>query len=282
MKNNRLLKRITALVCALVLLVSCFAGCGFGDDKVYRTYEEIKEAGKVRIGVYSDNNPFSFANENGDYQGYEINFANQLAKKMGVKAKFVSTEADDRAKYLETGKVDIVIASYAIEKTAKKLVDFAKPYMKTSLAAVASDKEKIASLNDLEKKDRVIVVSGSAAASYMTENYPDVNLVECGSENEAIDALENNKGVLWLGDNIKVAEFAYQNDGFSLVINELGDTVKYAPAVSKGNSTLEKKINKIIKKLTKEDFFTADYNETLKNVYGEDFAQSLIIDSTSK
>ena len=277
MKKSKLLIRITAVFCVLIIIASCVVGCGFGDDRVYRTYSELKEDGAVKIGVTADNTPFGFVGENGEYQGYEIRFAERLAKELKLKLKFVSTELEDRAKYLETGKVDIVIAAYAKEKTVKKVVSFCKPYMKSALGAVSADKNKIKSLDDLKKKQKVIVVSGSAAYKYMKENYPKVKLCECADENEAIDALDENKGVLWLGDNTQVAEFSVQNDDYTLRIAQTGDIVEYAPAVSKGNSSLVKKINKAVDKLNKENFFSADYQQTLKNVYGKRFEECLVI-----
>ncbi|MCR5653605.1 MAG: transporter substrate-binding domain-containing protein [Ruminococcus sp.] len=277
MNKNGILIRTVTLLAAIVIAVSCFAGCGSNDDRVYRTYKELKEDGNVKIGVTSDNTPFGFADENGDYQGYEIRFADRLAKELGLKVKFVSTEIEDRAKYLETGKVDIVIADYAVEKTAKKAVDFAKPYMKRALGAVSADENKVDSIESLGKKDKVIVVSGSAAAKFMTESYPKVKLCECADENEAIDAIISNKGILWLTENTNAAEFAVQNDDFSLRIAEIGDVLEYAPAVTKGNGSLLKKINKAIDKLNKEGFFSTDYQESLKNVFGKNFESNLLI-----
>lgn len=280
MDKTKVIKRAAALVIAVVVVVSCFAGCG--DNKVYREYNEIKDSGKIKIGVSADNIPLGYADENGEYQGFEIVFANRLAKEMGVKVEFVPTETEDRAKYLETGKVDIIIDDFAVEKAAKKLVDFAKPYMKSALATVSSDKTKDASLDSLGEKDSVIVVSGSSAATYMSKNYPDANIVECVDDDEAINSLIDNKGVLWIGENTRIAEFAIQTEGYSMDDKELGDEVKYAPAVSKGNKTLIKKINKIIDKLDKEDFFISDYNETLASVYGEDYMSAFVVESEDK
>ena len=44
-----------------------------------RTLEEIKEDGKIKIGVFSDKNPFGYVDENGDIQGYDVYFAKRLA-----------------------------------------------------------------------------------------------------------------------------------------------------------------------------------------------------------
>lgn len=272
--------RIAAAVVAAVLMASCFVGCGSGDNeeaRVYRTYKEIKKSGKLKIGVFSDNNPLGFVDESGKYQGYEVSFAERLAEELKVKPEYVSVENDSRAKNLENGKVDVVIAGFVNDKSSGKNVDFSQPYMKTALGAVCADQNKKKSLDKLGKNERVIVISGSPAAYYMTRNYPKSLLTECADENEAVDALRSNKGVIWLGSNIETAAYAQENDGYSLAIKELGDAQKIAPAVSKGNSTLLKKINKAVEKLEDENFFSSDYEETLSNAYGEDFEKTLLI-----
>ena len=74
-----------------------------GSSEVYRTLDEIKESGTINIGVFSDKNPFGYVDENGEYQGYDIYFANRLGEDLGVDVNFVSTEAANRLRVM-TGK----------------------------------------------------------------------------------------------------------------------------------------------------------------------------------
>ena len=63
--------KIAAVGIAAALSVVALAGCGGsseeGGDTVYRTLEQIQEDGTIRIGVFSDKNPFGFVDENGEY-----------------------------------------------------------------------------------------------------------------------------------------------------------------------------------------------------------------------
>ena len=43
------------------------------------TLDEIKKDGKIKIGVFSDKNPFGYVDENGDVQGYDNYFGKRLA-----------------------------------------------------------------------------------------------------------------------------------------------------------------------------------------------------------
>ena len=60
-----------------------------GSSEVYRTLDEIKESGTINIGVFSDKNPFGYVDENGEYQGYDIYFANRLGEDLGGDVNFV-------------------------------------------------------------------------------------------------------------------------------------------------------------------------------------------------
>ncbi|MDE6852508.1 MAG: transporter substrate-binding domain-containing protein, partial [Lachnospiraceae bacterium] len=148
---------------------------GSDGKKAYRTLDEIKQEGTINIGVFSDKNPFGYVDENGEYQGYDVYFADRLAKDLGVKINYVSTEAANRIEYLQTGKVDIILANFTVTDERKEEVDFALPYMNVSLGVVSRDDYVIQSLDDLKKDDAIIVISGTTAETYLTKNYPDIS-----------------------------------------------------------------------------------------------------------
>ena len=236
-------------------------------EKVYRTLDEIKESGTVKIGVFSDKNPFGYVDENGEYQGYDIYFGNRIAQDLGVDVEYVSTDAANRVEYLKTGKVDIILANFTVTEERAESVDFALPYMKVALGVVSPDDALITSADQLNGK-KLIVTKGTTAETFFTENYPDVELVKFDQYTEAYNALLDGRGDAFSTDNTEVLAWALQNDGFSVGIESIGNLDTIAPAVSKGNETLLNWINDEIVALADEQFFHADYKETLEPVYG--------------
>ena len=123
MKKN-VFKKLAAGILAATLTIASLTGCGKAKtedkvdtaDKIYKTVDEIKEAGTINIGVVADKNPFGYVDENGKYQGYDVYFAERLAEDLGVKVNYVSTEPASRVEYLETGKVDIILANFTVTK----------------------------------------------------------------------------------------------------------------------------------------------------------------------
>ena len=248
-----------------------------GSSVVYRTLDQIKESGTINIGVFSDKNPFGYVDENGEYQGYDIYFANRLAEDLGVKVNYVSTEAANRIEYLQTGKVDVILANFTVTPERAEEVDFALPYMNVALGVVSPDSNVITSLDSWNADDQMIVISGTTAETYLTQNYPDIPLQKYDSYATAKSAMENG-GVAWANDNTEVIAFASQNSGYTVGIPSLGSQDTIAPAVSKGNETLLNAINDEIKALGKENFFHADYEATLVDTYGTDYEDSLVVE----
>ena len=247
-------------------------------NAIYRTLDEIKESGTINIGVFSDKNPFGYVDENGEYQGYDVYFANRLAKDLGVKTNFVSTEAANRIEYLQTGKVDVILANFTVTEERAQEVDFALPYMNVALGVVSRNDKVIDSLDNWNPDDSIIVISGTTAETYLTSNYPDIPLQKFDSYATAKEAFQNGTSVAWANDNTEVIAFSLQNEGYTVGIPSLGSADTIAPAVSKGNSTLLDWINEEIKTLGQENFFHADYEATLLDTYGSEYEDSLVVE----
>ena len=187
-------KKLLSLVLVGALAFS-FTACrnakksdsGSKGKEAFRTLDQIKKSGTINIGVFSDKNPFGYVDENGEYQGYDIYLANRLGKDLGVKVNFVSTEAANRIEYLQTGKVDVILANFTVTDERKEEVDFALPYMNVALGVVSPSDKVVKSLDNWNAKDQLIVIS------------------KLGDNDTIAPAVtKGNKTVLkWLNDEIK-------------------------------------------------------------------------------
>ena len=274
------MKKFLSLLLALAMVLA-LAACGSqksDDGVVYRTLDEIKAAGTINIGVFSDKNPFGYVDENGDYQGYDVYFAERIGQDLGVEINYVSTEAANRVEYLQTGKVDIILANFTVTEERAQQVDFAKPYMNVALGVVSPDSRVITDLSEIGEGEEVIVISGTTAETYLEKNNPEIKLQKYDTYANAKNALENGNGVAWANDNTEVIAYALQNPGYTVGIPSLGSQDTIAPAVSKGNETLLNWINDEIVALADEQFFHKDYEATLVDTYGLDYEDSLVVE----
>ena len=273
MKNIR---NLTAIVTVFVLVLSLLTIASA--DSAFRTLDEIKSSGTIRIGVFSDKNPFGYVDEYGEYQGYDVFFARRIGEDLGVTVEFVSTEAANRVEYLETGKVDIILANFTVTPERAEKVDFALPYMNVALGIVSPDSRVISDLSELTAEDQVIVISGTTAEDYLIKNNPEIKLQKYDTYANAKNALENGNAAAWANDNTEVIAYALQNEGYTVGIPSLGSQDTIAPAVTKGNETLLNWINDEIKALASEQFFHKDYEATLVDTYGLDYEESLVLE----
>lgn len=256
--------KVLALSLALPLL---FAAAVLADSRA-RTLQDIKDSGTLVIGVFSDKKPFGYVDENGDYQGYDVYFARRLAQNLGVELKLVSVDAPNRVEYLTSAKVDIILANFTVTPARAEVVDFALPYMKVALGVVSPDSALITTAEQLAGKT-LIVSKGTTAETYFTENHPEVRLLKFDTYTEAFNALLDGRGDALSTDNTEVLAWALENPGFTVGIESLGSLDTIAPAVQKGNDTVRAYIDEEIKALVAENFFHADFDATLKDVYGE-------------
>lgn len=254
--------KVPALALALL-----FAAAALADSRV-RTLQDIKDSGTLVIGVFSDKKPFGYVDENGDYQGYDVYFARRLAQDLGVELKLVSVDAPNRVEYLTSAKVDIILANFTVTPARAEVVDFALPYMKVALGVVSPDSALITTAEQLAGKT-LIVSKGTTAETYFAENHPEVRLLKFDTYTEAFNALLDGRGDALSTDNTEVLAWALENPGFTVGIESLGSLDTIAPAVQKGNDTVRAYIDEEIKALAAENFFHADFDATLKDVYGE-------------
>lgn len=246
--------------------------------KIYRTLEEIQKSGTVNIGVFSDKNPFGYVDENGAYQGYDVYFAERIGKDLGVEINYVSTEAANRVEYLETGKVDIILANFTVTEERAEKVDFALPYMNVALGVVSPEDRVITDLSQITADDQVIVISGTTAETYLEKNNPEIRLQKFDTYASAKTSFENGTGAAWANDNTEVIAYAIENPGYVVGIPSLGSQDTIAPAVSKGNASLLEWLNEEIVKLGEEQFFHTAYDATLTETYGEDYRETLVVE----
>jgi len=284
MRNIKKIISSLAILSAVALLGACAANkstttdAGAAGNGKFRTLDEIKESKTINIGVFSDKHPFGYVDEEGKYQGYDIYLAERLGKDLGVNINYVSTEAANRIEYLQSGKVDIILANFTVTDERKEAVDFALPYMNVALGVISPKDKVVTDLANWNADDQMIVISGTTAEAFLVKNYPNIKLQKYDSYATAKNALENGNGAAWANDNTEVIAFAKQNPNFTVGIASLGESDTIAPAVTKGNTSLLEWLNTEIKTLEGENFFHKAYDETLKDTYGADYANELVVE----
>ena len=264
----------TAAVAVLAALgmAACSGGAGSssssGSQVGDRSPEQIKEAGEIVIGIFSDKAPFGYIDADGKPAGYDVVYGDRIAADLGVTAKYVPVDAAARTEVLASNKVDITLANFTVTPERAEKVDFANPYFKVSLGVVSPTSAEITDVSQLAGKT-LIVTKGTTAEAYFEANHPEVKLHKFDQYSDAYQALEDGRGDAFSTDNTEVIAWAIQHPGFSVGIKSLGETSYIAAAVKKGNTALLDWLNNELVDLGQENFFHKDYEQALAPVYGD-------------
>lgn len=100
--------------------------------------DDIKKNGVLRAAVFDSNPPFGFVDVKAQkLQGLDVQYAEAIAKKLGVKLELVPTNPANRIPLLVSGKADIVAANFTITEERAKQIDFGQAYFATGARFIA-------------------------------------------------------------------------------------------------------------------------------------------------
>ncbi|MGF7437259.1 transporter substrate-binding domain-containing protein [Lentilactobacillus senioris] len=144
-KSN--VKKLTALVAAAFAIVLVLAGCG----KKQSADSELVTPKTLTVGLEGTYAPYAYR-QNGKLQGFEVELGQQMAKKMGLKAKFVPTKWDSLIAGLGAKKFDVVINNITVTPERKKQFIFSTPYIYSKSALILPKDSKITSVDQIKGK----------------------------------------------------------------------------------------------------------------------------------
>jgi len=133
------MKKILSIA-ALLIFTMALGACGSGSDK-------------ITIGIDDTYPPMEFRNDANELVGFDIDFANALAKEMGVEIEFVPTAWDGIFSALKSERYDMIISSVSITEARLEEFEFSKPYLSNGqVIVVAEDAEMVTDVAELEGK----------------------------------------------------------------------------------------------------------------------------------
>jgi ABC-type amino acid transport substrate-binding protein len=101
--------------------------------------ESIIKRGKLRLGYYRGNLPFSYHNEKGDLVGFDVELVHELSRELGVKPEFIPWTYDTLFKDLEQNKFDMVIGGLIVTPDRLTKANFSEPYLNITQSVVVED-----------------------------------------------------------------------------------------------------------------------------------------------
>lgn len=134
----------------ITLAAALVAATGFAGVAQADKLDDIIASGTLRCAVVLDFPPMGMRDAKNEPIGFDVDYCNDLAKALGVKAEIVETPFPERIPALMSGRVDVGVASTSDTLERAKTVGFSVPYFAFEMAVTANEKSGIKSFDDMK------------------------------------------------------------------------------------------------------------------------------------
>lgn len=152
--------RLMLAAIAVTLFVFLFAGCA---EEKKDSLTRVKDAGEISFAMSGGYPPFNFYNDNNELVGFDVDVASEVARRLNVTFKPVTTEWSGIIEGLRSGAYDGILGSMAVTEKRLEVVNFSSPYYYSGAQVVVKKGAPYASPEEL--KGKIIgVVTGTTFA----------------------------------------------------------------------------------------------------------------------
>ncbi|GAB7023986.1 transporter substrate-binding domain-containing protein [Salidesulfovibrio brasiliensis] len=278
------MKRYSWMAAAIALFTLLFAfGCNQGNSQQQTqtnnnvnvrkqfveqsTLEKILSRGELRVGFEAGYVPFEMTDKKGDFVGFDIDMAKEMAKAMGVKFVPVNTAWDGIIPALMSDKFDIIMSGMTVTQERNLKINFADPYIVVGQTILlnmkhAADVESYKDLND----PKYVVTSklGTTGEQAVKRMIPKCTYKSFETETEAFLEVMNGKADAYVYDLPNCA-FLYAEQGKGKVIF-LDQPFTYEPlawAINKGDPDFLNWLNNFLSQVKNDGRYDRIYGKWL-------------------
>lgn len=220
-------------------------------------------AKNIRFATEASYPPFEFVGADNTIQGFDIDLANALCKKIEAQCSFNNQAFDSLIPGLKFRRIDAVIASMDITPERQKQVLFTQPYYQNSALFIAQ-KDKITSPEAFKGK-RVGVQNGTTHQKFLNDKHSDITTVPYDSYQNAILDLKNGRIDGVFGDSAVVSEWLKKNPDLAVTGEKVTDKdyfgIGLGIALRKNNSELQTELNRALQEIKADGTYQSVYNK---------------------
>ena len=233
------------------------------------TTEDILKRGELRVGFEAGYLPFEMANKKGDFIGFDIDMAKEMAKAMGVKFVPVNTAWDGIIPALVTKKFDIIMSGMTVTQERNLKINFADPYIIVGQTILLNKKHEgvVTSYKDLNDPKFVVTSKlGTTGERAIKRLIPKATYKSFEVESEAALEVLTGKADATVYDLPFCATFmAQRGEGKLIFLDEPFTFEPLAWAIRKGDPDFLNWLNNFLRQVKNDGRYDQIYNKWIKS-----------------
>lgn len=265
------MKYVTFVGLLAVMLLASASGA-FADDielAQKSTIEDILKRGELLVGLEAGYLPFEMADKKGDFIGFDVDIAKEMAKAMGVKLTIVNTSYDGIIPALLTKKFDIIMSGMTVTQERNLKVNFADPYIVVGQTILLNKKNEgvVKSYKDLnDPKYTVASKLGTTGEQAIKRLMPKATYKSFEVESEAgLEVLNGNADATIYDLPFCVVFMAQQGKDKLVFLDEPFTYEPLAWAVRKGDPDFLNWLNNFLAQLKNDGRYDRIYDKWIKS-----------------
>ncbi|MEH7439169.1 amino acid ABC transporter substrate-binding protein [Neobacillus drentensis] len=274
------MKKLTVLFALLLSFMLVLSACGKDEkadkdkkDSDKKTAEKadgdllkkIKDDGTITIGTEGTYPPFTFHDTSGNLTGFDVELAQEVAKRLGVKVEFKETQWDAMFAGLDANRFDMIANQVGIRPDRQEKYDFSDPYITSSAVLIVSkDNDMVKAFEDIK---------GLNSAQSLTSNYADMakklgaNIVGVEGFQQAVELLAQKRVDVTINDKLTFLDFKKSKPDAPVKVAATSEDASTSGFMfRKKSDTLVDEVNKALKDIIDD----GTYKKISEKWFGED------------
>lgn len=258
--------KIAKLIAAMALVPAMLAGCASSNGTTETTaaanndsaavteagednsLQKVLDSGEFILGLDATFKPMGYTDENDQIVGFDIDCAEEVCARLGVKLVKQPIDWDTKEQDLDAGKIDCIWNGMSINASRQEVMNLSEPYMKNEMVFVVTADSAIASQADLDGKT-VAVQSGSTAQEILQGAGLNITENALATNVECLQQLELNLVDAVFMDSV-VANYEIKESGKDYVLLADGlEEEEYAIGFRKNDQALRDKVQEILSEM---------------------------------
>ncbi|WP_394823341.1 glutamate ABC transporter substrate-binding protein [Pendulispora albinea] len=233
-----------------------------------KTFDKIKAAGKVVVGVKFDQPNLGYKDADGKRCGFDVEIAQLVASRLGIdpaKIEYKEIPSTNRETAIKGGEVDYYVGTYSISDKRKNDVGFAGPYFIAGQDLLLRKDEAAITSKETLKGKKVCSATGSTPLQRVRDQKltEDENISEFKTYSECVSQLLDKKVDAVTTDDAILKGFAAQSPAKLKVLGQPFGQEKYGIGVNKEDTAFRNAINDILEAVAKDGTWKKIYDGTL-------------------